>query len=222
MLDSLALQAERLASDVALRVVAVGSEGEWSRYLAGSHGATYVAHENKPLGAKWTAALKKARETNPQAVLVLGSDNVVNDALLLRWVEELRAGAEYVAPLDAYQWNPQQTTLIHWNGYEGQRAGEPIGSGRCFARALLDRIKWKVWKLDANRGLDWSTTQTLADVPHRARLIRMSRGSCRHLGVKIRGAMSPSLHRHASSQSIAPATLLEWYGEIGARLLALT
>lgn len=222
MLDSAAMQKARLAGEIELDVAVAGSEGVWSRYLAESHGAYYVEVENKPLGAKWQAALGLARQFRPDAVLVLGSDNVCNDALLRFWAERLALGDEYIGLFDAYQWNPSVGTLVHWDGYEGLRAGEPIGSSRCFSRGLLDRLGWHLWEPGYNRGLDWSATKRLETLRHRTCFVTQVDRPLKHLGIKVDGAMSPSLHRHKTCRRLDPQILLDWFGDdIGARALAL-
>jgi hypothetical protein len=222
MLDSLAVQSERLKGTLDLEVVAVGSEGEWSAWLAESCGAIYTSCENKPLGRKWQTALARARRTDPDAVIVLGSDNLVNDELLTTYALHLGDGADYIAIMDAHQYNTTRKTLIHWPGYEGKRLGEPIGSGRCFSRSLLERMNWRLWDDHYVRGLDSSTTAKLQAIEHRAERVWQFRGDVRHLGIKVSGAMSPSLHKHRTSSPIPLDMLRCWFGgELGARILAL-
>jgi hypothetical protein len=228
MLDSLAAQAERLSDRMKLSVVVAGSERGMSRRLAEHRGAHYVEVENKPLGRKWQAALKRARRLSPTGVMVLGSDNIVNDELLRSRAAMLELGCDYMGCLDAYQYNPNHRTLIHWNGYKKplderktSREGEPIGSSRTFSATLLDRMKWKIWDEGAHRGLDFTTTQRLKKVEHRDSLLRMIDGDARHLGIKVSGAMSPSLHKNVEGR-LDLDLLVDWFGpDIGGRILAL-
>jgi hypothetical protein len=228
MLDSLAAQRERLADRIELHIAVAGSEGSASRRIAEHRDAAYVEIPNKPLGAKWQSALRRARGFEPDGVIVLGSDNIVNDAFLRCWAAMLELGYEYIGLLDAYQFNPGHGTLVHWTGYGPprnpaipNREGEVIGSSRCLSGALLDRMGWKIWAEQASRGLDFSTTQRLKDFPHREIKLRQSDGVARHLGIKVHGAMSPSLHRHVPGR-IPLETLRAWFGDdIGGRILAL-
>lgn len=230
MLDSLAAQAQRLAKRMQLSVVVAGSEQGVSRRIAANRGAIYVEVENRPLGRKWQAALRRARRLEPTGVMVLGSDNIVNDELLRARAAMLEMGVDYTGFLDAYQYNPHHRTLIHWNGYKSRpgkisREGEPIGSSRTFSARLLDKLAWSIWNEDACRGLDWSTTQRLKqlrpDYPYQAMMLRMSDAASRHLGIKVSGAMSPSLHKSVKGR-LDPALLRAWFGDdVGARILAL-
>lgn len=229
MLDHLAAQAERLEARVRLSVVVAGSEGPVSRELVTSRGAHYVSAPNFPLGGKWQKALGKARSLDPDGVLVLGSDNLVNDDLVRCWAAFFELGYDYLGLLDAHQYNAVRRSLIHWPGYQRpkqpgkpNREGEPIGSGRAFSRRLLSRLRGRIWDEGANRGLDWSTTQRLRTVDHQGLRLTQTNGTIRHLGIKVPQAMSPSLHGHASSSPLDPRLLCDWFGqEIGERILAL-
>jgi len=201
-------------------VVAVGSEGAHSRELAEAHGAVYFECENQPLGRKWQRALTLARDLNPEAVMVLGSDNIANAALFERYSKALDNGAEYCGLYDAYQFNPCVWTLIHWPGYVGKRAGEPIGSARCFSKSLLDRIGWQLWDEGLSSSLDWSATQRINAVNCRKFFLAQKDTEIRHLGVKLKTTMSASLHTRADAEPLDPLSLVDWFGDdIGKRIL---
>lgn len=220
-LDSLFAQSDRLSARMRLSVVVAGSERGMSQRLAESRGAHYVEIENRPLGRKWQAALRKARSLSPTGVMILGSDNLVNDELLRARAAMLELGYDYVGFLDAYQYNPGHRTLIHWPGYVGRRAGEPIGSSRMLSSRLLDKLGWRIWDDAACRGLDYSTTQRLKTVEHKSLKLKMIDGNARHLGIKVAGAMSPSLHKNVRGR-LDPDRIVEWFGEdVGGRVLAL-
>lgn len=221
MLDSLNAQGKRLTDKIDLRVVVAGSEGLKSRDLACSHGAIYTEIENQPLGRKWTHALRTAKNLNPDAVLIEGSDNILNDAMLLKWVEVLADGVDYVALLDAYQFSTIAWTLIYWPGYVGQREGEPIGASRCYGRDFLDRAEWSLWDERLRSSLDYSVTQRLKDIPHKAHFLRQKGTNIRHLGVKLKDAMSAALHTRKDVDQLDPQELTSWFGAIGKRVLKL-
>jgi hypothetical protein len=233
-LDNLAAQGNRLKDRMQLSVVVAGSEGRVTRRLVEARGAHYVEVENRPLGRKWQAALLRARKLSPDGVLVLGSDNLVNDAMLCGRASHLELGADYIGFLDAFQYNPHHRTLIHWPGYGTpkkrgvpSREGEPIGSSRTFSARLLDKLEWKIWREDYNRGLDWSTTQKLTQLasqerwPFEVLKLRQKGSDARHLGIKVSGAMSPSLHKTVEGR-LKPELLNSWFGDdIGGRILAI-
>lgn len=211
MLDNLA--------GLGIEVVAAGSEGAVSREIAQEHGAHYTEVDNQPLGQKWQHALFTARDYDPEAVMVLGSDNIVNQAIIDEWSRLLDEGYEYLGLYDAYQFNPEFWTLIHWPGYVGKREGEPIGSARCFSRAFLDRIKWRLWDTTLSSSLDWSATQRINQFPCKCHFVQQKSTDLKHLGIKHKQTMSASLHTRPDVESFTPLLIADWYGEIGKRIL---
>jgi len=209
--------------DIELTTVVVGSEGEWSRWLARAFDADYVGHKNKPLGAKWNAGLAKVRSHNPDALVILGSDNIANAALFRTWAQGLSDGIDYQGILDSFQYHPQKNVLVHWHGYtDDQRKGEPGGSARCWSKALLARVKWLIWEPGYNRGLDWSATQLVKKTQHTERFIRIINTEVRHLGIKTQGTMSPFVASAMPKKNLRdPALLVDWFGPIGQQVLDL-
>lgn len=172
-------------------VVAAGSEGETSRRLAEDHGAHYIEWENKPLGAKWNAALRAAKAFDPDGVVVLGSDNFVSSSLFSAWERGLATGIEYMGLIDGWMYMPADEKFVYWPGYVGLRRNEPLGSSRCYSRELLDRVDWHLWEDHLDRNLDDSVTRFLRGMsicPYA--FVGLDKGIF-HLGVKTSINMSP-------------------------------
>ncbi len=215
-------QRRRLAEHLSLEVLVVGSEGAVSEQLATAHGAYYIEHANHPLGAKWNAVLAAAREHDPDAVMVLGSDNMVNDALLRTWADEIRDGIDYIGLLDNHMYRPSSDTLLYWAGYPDTaanicRVGEPIGSARCFSRALLDRVGWALWDGSLSSSLDYSATCRIGALAPCPRMAFYQVGEIQHLGIKTSTGLTPMerFMRDGSNQlrSVPSEFLAAWYGE---------
>jgi hypothetical protein len=103
-------------NNIELTTVVVGSEGEWSRWLVKAFDADYVPHKNKPLGAKWNAGLRRARSHNPDALVILGSDNIPNAKLFLEWAQGIKDGIEYQGILDSFViWQPSYNRGLDWS-----------------------------------------------------------------------------------------------------------
>ena len=145
-----------LAPDVTLELVAVGSEGAVSREVAERHGVLYLEHPNQPLGAKWNAGLAALEARDVEAVVVVGSDDLVQPELLRLYAEHLRRGARFVGLLDAYFLDLPAWQLFYWEGYSWARLGESGGLGRCIARPWLEAVGWRLWDGELERGLDRS------------------------------------------------------------------
>ena len=59
--------------------VVAGSEGDASRAVAEQNVFSYREVENLPLGAKWNAALSLLRDQDVDGVVILGSDDLLNE-----------------------------------------------------------------------------------------------------------------------------------------------
>lgn len=136
---------KNLRDVVDLDFVAVGSEKDVSAELAQQHGWQYVEFANRPLGAKWNAALGRAREMEADAILVVGSDDWLSDGLIKHQVEALERGVQVAEIRDVY--------LLCGRTLECRRFG-PTGVGRTVHRTILDKLDWSLWGPGTNCRLD--------------------------------------------------------------------
>jgi hypothetical protein len=156
---------------VRLSLVAVGSEGYVSKRRADRYGWTYVEYPNAPLGAKWNAGLPAVRALEADAILIVGSDDLLNAPVIETYAKALREGVRYMGLQDLYFYDQPSDRTVHWPGYTGKRAGESAGLGRCIHRSYLDAVDWTLWEDTREHGLDGSMRTTLApllDEPARA------------------------------------------------------
>lgn len=150
-----------LAAPPGSEFVAVCSRDE-DALVAREAGWRVVHAENSPLSRKWQAGLTSflraagggLREDVPDSVTILGSDDLLSARAVDRLLSAMEAGAPFAGLSGCYVWRPADERFVHWPGYRGVRAGEPIGTGRTFSRALLDELEWKLWPEKADRSLD--------------------------------------------------------------------
>lgn len=135
---------ERIKENYDIEVVAVGSE-PGDRVICESLGYYYVEAPNNPLGGKLNFGLKACRSIPSDAVLMLGSDDILSSNLMLYYIQQLNKGFDFIGFLDCYFMNLESGDMIYWKGYRGQRSGEPIGAWRCLSRNLLDKLNWEAW-----------------------------------------------------------------------------
>ncbi len=153
---------DQVAGYLDLSLVAVGSEGDTSRMLCEAHGWTYVEHPNQPLGSKWNAGLPAVRDMDSDAVLIVGSDDLLDARAFELYVYCLNQGARFVGLLDMFFYDHAENKLFHWPGFVGPRNGEPIGLGRLIHREYLEWAQWKLWDDSLTQKLDRSAFETLA------------------------------------------------------------
>jgi hypothetical protein len=126
-----------------------------------------IFHENQPLGRKWNAGLKALKKENVNAVLILGSDDFINDKLLLLYIETLhKKEKKYLGLKDLFFYDQPSRKMLFWPGYEqlgyaNHRIYESIGLGRCIHKDILDACQWTLWEDQLNNTLDSSMQATL-------------------------------------------------------------
>ena len=126
-----------------IEVLAVGSSTE-DMLVCRELDFMYVNHRNI-LGEKLNAALKEAKKIDFDAMLMLGSDDILNAETLDFYQFAFSKEYRFVGFLDCYFFNMDTKGLIKWNGYRGEREGEPIGAWRCFKRDLIEELNWELW-----------------------------------------------------------------------------
>jgi hypothetical protein len=140
--------AQRLKGDVTLQLLAIGSEGDASRELCERSGFDYIEYANSPLTHKWNHGVRASRRYDPDALVIVGSDDLISEDLIRVYAEKLKDGHDFLGLTDFYFFDIATSRLGYWPGYEAtdpERAHEPVGCGRCFSRRLLEQTDWNLW-----------------------------------------------------------------------------
>ena len=113
-----------------------------------------VFYPNSPLSDKWQCGLN-AVNRDVDAVIIVGSDDLITPGYIEACKYLLKRGAEYIYMDGAYFYNAETGKMIWGNA-------ERLGLGRCISRSLLDRMNWKLWPDGLENGLDgamWERVQ---------------------------------------------------------------
>ena len=145
-----------------IEVLAVGSCVEDS-VVCRELGFMYVNHRNI-LGEKLNVALKEAKKIDFDAMLMLGSDDSLNAEVLDFYIESFNKGYKFVGFLDCYFYDLEKRNMIKWNGYRGERAGEPIGAWRCFRRDLIEELNYELWA-NQHHSIDYTMWEKIKKRP---------------------------------------------------------
>lgn len=119
-----------------------------------------VVHPNSPLSDKWLRGMQECRDSGMDAVLIVGSDDLITPKYVEACRYLIENGADYVYLPGCYFYNALDGRMI-W----GQ--AERLGLGRCLSRRLLERLDWEPWPEGLPYGLDgamWERVQALDDV----------------------------------------------------------
>jgi len=145
------------------KIVIAGSEGESSKKLA--KGFDYIEVPNFPLTDKNNFMMQRAKVHNPDAVVLLGSDDFICENVIKYYYSLIEAKeTEVVGFYDLYFYSTQHEYLSHYDCGE-----KSFGAGRYFPKSVLELINYKGWKGDLNKGLDGNNMRILEQrgVKHR-------------------------------------------------------
>lgn len=116
------------------------TEKVWDRWYG-------VEHPNQPLSDKWNHGMKEMREYDVDAVIIVGSDDLIS-------VKYIQACAHCVSRAKQYVYLPG----CYFLDLETQDCiwayARRLGLGRCLSRSLLDDMDWQPWPSGVKEGLD--------------------------------------------------------------------
>jgi hypothetical protein len=142
-----------------------------------SGGVPIFAWKDITLGAKWQMGLEFAMNTNPDAIMIVGSGNWFTNG----WAKTLYP---YLNEYDvvgskamyAYNIRENDSIMIHWNGYHtDRRKGDMLGAGRLISRRILDKADWNIYDTELELGLDRATDDILRG--YGARFLTLPQGN---------------------------------------------
>lgn len=105
-------------------------------------------HANSPLGAKWQHAVNMARTHAPDLLIIDGSDDA-----LIGDTAKLVATMQDCDMLGFMGFEAYDGRYHYWLRYR-PHVKMPIGGGRVYTRALLDRMRWRLFDVHREKWLD--------------------------------------------------------------------
>lgn len=147
--------------DIDLDLIAVGSEGESSERIVKNYGFKYFEYQNKPVSKKWQYGVSQLRNLNFDGMIIVGSDDLIDERVIRRYVQALDDGYLFSGFEDAFVYEPIGDDFIYWPGYGDitsampKRILETVGLGRMLSRELLEMLDFTIWgDKEANSSLD--------------------------------------------------------------------
>ena len=172
-----------------LEVIVAGSEGEKSRKMVEDEGFTYIEIANQPLAAKMNATTLKAKESNPDYVICMGSDDVLHPSAMVHYLEWMNKGYDFIGCQDFYFYDMQSGKSLYWGGYmERYRRMHTAGAGRCISRKLMERWNWQPWTVGDDAMLDNSMQ---GKIRGKQRVLNLKRLNAYALDIKSVENMTP-------------------------------
>lgn len=150
-------------------VIVAGSEGQKTRRMVNKHGFLYIETPNFPLSNKMNQTTLSAVKSGAKYVLCVGSDDLITQELLNRYVLSIKKNVDFAAVTDFYFYDTKTDVFAYWSGYKDKkRIGHTCGAGRMLSRALLMKMNCKPWSENINKGLDSSMSKRLNTIIHKS------------------------------------------------------
>lgn len=139
-----------------------GSEGARSKQLCTSREIGYIETKNNPLSGKFIKASQQAAlKYNPDAFLILGSDDFIDSRLIDKYIVALEKGMDVIGIVDCYFYHTGSKESMYWQGYTNFRKGETIGMARMVSKKVFNRLRGKLWPSNMDSGLDYNMMKKL-------------------------------------------------------------
>lgn len=129
----------------------IASRDEDIEFLKSQPILAYAQYKNNPLSWKWNTAIQLLRDVDFDAVILLGSDDYI-DEKYLKYIQENISKYDMIGFSDIYFQEDDQ--MYYWRGYENHRKGEPSGAGKTYTKKFLEKINYNLFPLALNKGLD--------------------------------------------------------------------
>lgn len=151
---------KRQSEKFGFEIIIAGSEGEVSKELA--NGCHYVEVDNFPLSNKHNSMLEVAKKLEVDGVVLMGSDDIVNDAFWSNIYKFKSTDKDVKGLTDLYFYSTKSKQIGYFVGYKNST--QTAGAGRFFSKYVLEKANWKLWSDSLNVGLDSDCTARLTEL----------------------------------------------------------
>jgi hypothetical protein len=151
-----------------LHMICVGSDGEKGKVIAERHGFEYIEYKNNPVSQKHNFAASSCKKYNPDGIIYVGSDDIMSVEFFKLYIELIKNGYDFCGITDIYFLTKDK--LGYWSGYPktSSRYREPIGPGKLYSRALMEKLNWRPWGNENwDRKLDTLVTRNLSKLVYK-------------------------------------------------------
>jgi len=163
-------QIKRLRERLETYIPAVVVSDEADKCICNEYKVWHITQQNDPATEKFNRAFKYMQSQNVDAVMTLGSDDIISCGFYTKTLAELDKGADYVG-----------TRVFYFYCGQGLERGKMVkldtpqtkGIGRTVTKVILDQCDWRLWwddkwdnpdykgKKERNSGMDAVATYNI-------------------------------------------------------------
>jgi len=151
-------QIKRLRGRLETYIPAVVVSDEADKSICNEYKVWHITQQNNPATEKFNRAFKYMQSQNVDAVMTLGSDDIISCGFYTKTLEELDNGADYVG-----------TGVFYFYCGQGLDRGKMVkldtpqikGIGRTVTKDILNQCDWRLWNVEKNWGMDAIATKNI-------------------------------------------------------------
>jgi len=147
--------------------------------------------KNNPLSFKWNAGIMSLKEVDFDAVILLGSDDYIDQNFLDYVLKHIKR-YDMIAFKDIYF--EDNDRLYYWKGYQGNRKGEPVGAGKVYTKKFLERLNYNLFHEARDRGLDGVSWRRCKEINAKIHLTTLKQNNLYLCDVKDGNGMTKISH----------------------------
>jgi hypothetical protein len=122
----------------AKHILVAGSQGDECTDIVRKHEVRYTVADNRRLGYKANESIRLAKGLDYDYILLTGSDDFMSAKM---WDFYSNYQGDYLCLKDLYFYHTPTKRTIYWKGYEGSRAGQPIGAFQLIKREVVEAME---------------------------------------------------------------------------------
>jgi hypothetical protein len=107
-----------------------------------------VVGVNEPLGMKWQTGVSHARPFNPNPLIITGSDDILGNTFVANACRMINEKIHFVGLQRWWQHHKGEAYLCDY------LAKQPLGGGRIYSQAMLEKLQYKLFDISFDRHLD--------------------------------------------------------------------
>ncbi len=119
-----------------------------------------VKYPNLPLSNKWNHSVYSAKQFNPDAIMIMGSDDIFMESYLNKVKYYINRRIDYISNTKwANIWYFSNKIIISTERYINRYSQDGLGSGRVISSSVLKKINWNLYLFDKpiNKCLDMNS-----------------------------------------------------------------
>jgi len=156
--------------ELPIHIITIGS-CDIDRKTAESVGVEYLQRPNRPLSDKWQYGIYYARQYDPEAIMICGSDAWLTTNWCKVAYKYINDGFDMVGKRDFYTCYLAPNKKVEIIGRTYKTRKDPVGSGRLISKSILNKLNWKLYPSSINASMDGKSFKRLESKNCRLKII---------------------------------------------------